>query len=31
MLGIVPDIFEQLEQAARDGLARVDVLILSAG
>jgi molybdopterin molybdotransferase len=31
LLGVVPDIYEQLEQAARDGLAQVDVLILSAG
>lgn len=30
-LGIVPDIYEQLEQAARDALPLVDVLILSAG
>ncbi|MGE3268456.1 MAG: gephyrin-like molybdotransferase Glp [Chloroflexota bacterium] len=30
-LGIVPDVYEQLEQAARDGLPQVDVLILSAG
>lgn len=30
-LGIVPDVYEQLEQAARDGLPHVDVLILSAG
>jgi molybdopterin molybdotransferase len=31
MLGVVPDVYERLEQAARDGLAEVDVLILSAG
>lgn len=30
-LGIVPDVYEQLEQASRDGLPLVDVLILSAG
>ncbi len=30
-LGIVPDVYEQLEQAARRGLAKCDVLILSAG
>ena len=30
-LGIVPDVYEELEQAARDGLPQVDVLILSAG
>jgi molybdopterin molybdotransferase len=31
LLGIVPDVYEALERAARDGLAQVDVLILSAG
>jgi molybdopterin molybdotransferase len=30
-MGIVPDVYEALERAARDGLERVDVLILSAG
>jgi molybdopterin molybdotransferase len=30
-LGIVPDVYEDLENAARDGLDLVDVLILSAG
>lgn len=30
-LGVVPDVYEALEQAARAGLAQVDVLILSAG
>lgn len=30
-MGIVPDVYESLEQAARDGLKQVDVLILSAG
>jgi molybdopterin molybdotransferase len=30
-LGIVPDVYERLEQAARQALADVDVLILSAG
>jgi molybdopterin molybdotransferase len=30
-LGVVPDVYEQLEAAARDGLAKTDVLILSAG
>jgi molybdopterin molybdotransferase len=30
-LGIVPDVYEELEQAARAGLPQVDVLILSAG
>jgi molybdopterin molybdotransferase len=31
LMGIVPDQYEALERAARDGLAEVDVLILSAG
>jgi molybdopterin molybdotransferase len=31
LMGIVPDQYEALEKAARDGLAAVDVLILSAG
>jgi molybdopterin molybdotransferase len=31
IMGVVPDIYEQLEQAARDALPQVDVLILSAG
>jgi molybdopterin molybdotransferase len=31
ILGVVPDVYEQLEAAAREGLADVDVLILSAG
>jgi molybdopterin molybdotransferase len=30
-MGIVPDVYEELEQAARAGLESVDVLILSAG
>lgn len=30
-MGIVPDVYEQLEAAAQEGLAEVDVLILSAG
>ena len=30
-MGIVPDVYEQLETAARTGLEQVDVLILSAG
>jgi len=30
-MGIVPDVYEDLERAARDGLRQVDVLILSAG
>jgi molybdopterin molybdotransferase len=30
-LGVVPDVYEQLEAAARDGLAKTDLLILSAG
>jgi molybdopterin molybdotransferase len=30
-LGVVPDVYEELEAAARAGLARSDVLILSAG
>jgi molybdopterin molybdotransferase len=29
--GVVPDVYDMLEQAARDALAGVDVLILSAG
>jgi molybdopterin molybdotransferase len=31
LMGVVPDVYEELEQAARDGLEQVDVLILSAG
>jgi molybdopterin molybdotransferase len=31
LMGVVPDVYEDLERAARDGLAQVDVLILSAG
>jgi molybdopterin molybdotransferase len=31
LMGVVPDVYEQLEQAAHDGLGQVDVLILSAG
>ncbi len=31
VMGIVPDIYEQLEQAAQEALPQVDVLILSAG
>jgi molybdopterin molybdotransferase len=31
LMGVVPDIYEELERSARDGLERVDVLILSAG
>ncbi len=31
LLGVVPDVYERLEAAARDGLERCDVLILSAG
>ena len=30
-MGVVPDVYEDLERAARDGLEQVDVLILSAG
>ena len=30
-MGIVPDVYDRLEAAAREGLAEVDVLILSAG
>jgi len=30
-MGIVPDVYEALERAAKDGLEQVDVLILSAG
>jgi molybdopterin molybdotransferase len=30
-MGIVPDVYELLERAAREGLEQVDVLILSAG
>ncbi|MFN8521865.1 MAG: gephyrin-like molybdotransferase Glp [Chloroflexota bacterium] len=31
LLGVIPDVYEQLEAAARDGLESCDVLILSAG
>jgi molybdopterin molybdotransferase len=31
LMGIVPDIYEELERAAREGLEQVDLLILSAG
>jgi molybdopterin molybdotransferase len=31
LLGIVPDVYEQLETAARRALARADVVVLSAG
>lgn len=31
LMGVVPDVYEELETAAREGLKRVDVLILSAG
>jgi molybdopterin molybdotransferase len=31
LMGVVPDEYERLEEAARTGLAQVDVLILSAG
>jgi len=31
LMGVVPDIYEELEKAARIGLPQVDVLILSAG
>jgi molybdopterin molybdotransferase len=31
LLGVVPDVYERLEDAARAGLAQADVLILSAG
>lgn len=31
LMGVVPDVYEDLERAARAGLGQVDVLILSAG